>query len=295
MKNRVLVLMATFNGEKFIEEQILSVINQSDCNISILVSDDGSKDNTLSIICKLREKYNLDLKILSNKINTDSFNGNFINLFLNANVSKYDFIALSDQDDIFVRYKFKSSIALLNKGNFAAISSAVETFGKSNRVLIQSNKISKFDYLFEGAGQGCTFVIRAKDFLLFKKFCIENLEYIKNFYYHDWLIYLFFRANEKKWFFYDKPLTKYRIHSKNNTGDKLSILGILKRLLKIFNGWYLKQIIHAITIHNLSKPKVNHIKINFLNLFFIIVFHGRRKYSDRSASLLSLFSYPFIK
>jgi glycosyltransferase involved in cell wall biosynthesis len=56
MKNKILVLLASFNGEKFIEEQILSIKNQTSSNISILVSDDGSNDNTLSILSNLTEK-----------------------------------------------------------------------------------------------------------------------------------------------------------------------------------------------------------------------------------------------
>jgi rhamnosyltransferase len=293
MKNKILVLLASFNGEKFIEEQILSIKNQSSSNISILVSDDGSNDNTLSILSNLREKYNLDLKILSNKIKTGSFNGNFLNLFINADTQNYDFIALSDQDDIFLKNKFKESINITQCSDCVGVSSAVNTFGLSNKLLRQSGKISKFDFLFEGAGQGCTFVIKSKDFYLFKKFCLKNLELITKFYYHDWLIYLFFRTTGKKWFFYHKPLTKYRIHSENNTGEKYSIGGVLKRFLKILNGWYLGQIIYAIKIHN-KLQKSNQIKISFFNLFILIVFHGRRKLSDRFLSIFCLLSYPFI-
>jgi rhamnosyltransferase len=287
--------MATFNGEKFIEKQILSIKNQFSSNISILVSDDGSNDNTLFILKKLKEKHKLDLKILSNKIKTESFNGNFINLFLNANVSNFDYIALSDQDDIFLQNKFKTSIDILNSGNFSAISTTVKTFGSSNKFLRQSSKISKYDFLFEGGGQGCSFVMKSKDFLLFKKFCLVNLEFLKSFYYHDWLIYLFFRSTGMSWCFYDNALTKYRIHSTNNTGEKYSFGGVLKRFLKILNGWYLNQIIHAIKIHNRISPKSNQIKISFFNLFILIVFHGRRKLSDRFVSLFCLFCYPFKK
>jgi len=295
MKNKVLILLASYNGAKYISEQILSLKDQIGCEVHILISDDGSTDDTLSIISKLRKKYNLNIKVLRNTLKTGSFNGNFINLFINANCKNYEYIALSDQDDIFLKNKLKKSINILQYRNCAGISSPVITFGLSNKKLIQSSKISKFDFLFEGAGQGCTFVLKSQDFLLFQKFCIEHLELIKDFYYHDWLIYLFFRISGKKWFFYHKHLTKYRIHSKNNTGEKYNIFGILKRFLKILNGWYLTQIIYSIKIHNKIQPKTNHLKITFFNLFILIVFHGRRKLSDRFLSLFCLFSYPFIR
>ena len=51
MKN-VLVVMSTYNGEKFIKEQLDSIINQTYKNIEIIVRDDGSKDNTVNIITK---------------------------------------------------------------------------------------------------------------------------------------------------------------------------------------------------------------------------------------------------
>lgn len=294
MKNKVLVLLASYNGAKYISEQILSLKNQIGCEVHILISDDGSTDDTFSIINTLRKKYNLNIKVLKNTIKTGSFNGNFINLFIKANCINYDYIALSDQDDIFLKNKLKISADILQNGNHAGISSPVKTFGLSNKQLIQSSKISKFDFLFEGAGQGCTYVIKSREFLLFQKFCQDNLELIKNFYYHDWLIYLFFRSHKKNWSFYHKYLTKYRIHFENNTGDKYSLLGVFKRLLKVLSGWYLTQIIYAINIHNKIQPESNQVKISFFNLFILIVFHGRRKLLDRFVSLFCLLSYPFI-
>ena len=53
MKNNdVLVLLSTYNGEKYLEELLNSVLNQENCNCSILVRDDGSTDNTVDILKK---------------------------------------------------------------------------------------------------------------------------------------------------------------------------------------------------------------------------------------------------
>lgn len=294
-KPKVLVLLATLNGERFIKQQILSIHKQSNCDISILLSDHGSIDKTLEIVKGLKKIYKLKLKILINKKTNKGFSANYIYLFMNANIESYDYVALSDQDDIFMKNKFDESINLLNKKKCVGVSTSVKCFGLSKKVLRQSDKITNFDFLFEGAGQGCTFIIKANDFLAFKNFCKKNIGLIKNFYYHDWLIYLFFRAHKANWFFYSKPLTQYRIHTLNNTGEKYSIAGFLKRFLKILNGWYLKQIVYAIKIYNRTQSKSNQIKISFLNMFILIVFHGRRKFSDRFFSVFVLLSYLFVR
>lgn len=53
---KVAVLLATYNGEKFLEEQINSLINQTYTNFDIIIRDDGSRDQTLKIIEKYEKK-----------------------------------------------------------------------------------------------------------------------------------------------------------------------------------------------------------------------------------------------
>ena len=58
MKNKVAVLLSTYNGEKYLEEQLNSLIKQKDVDITIIIRDDGSNDNTIKIIKKYTKKYN---------------------------------------------------------------------------------------------------------------------------------------------------------------------------------------------------------------------------------------------
>ena len=55
---KVQVLLSTYNGEKYLEEQIKSILKQEDVEISILIRDDGSKDRTIEILKELSENYN---------------------------------------------------------------------------------------------------------------------------------------------------------------------------------------------------------------------------------------------
>lgn len=52
--NEVIVLLSTYNGEKFLEDQIKSILNQSYINVKLLIRDDGSTDKTVQIL----KKYN---------------------------------------------------------------------------------------------------------------------------------------------------------------------------------------------------------------------------------------------
>ena len=56
-KPTVAILMATYNGEKYLSEQIDSILNQRQVNVHLYVSDDGSTDNTLNIIQDYKNKY----------------------------------------------------------------------------------------------------------------------------------------------------------------------------------------------------------------------------------------------
>lgn len=56
-RNQVAVVMSTYNGEKYIREQINSILTQEDVDIHLFIRDDGSKDSTLSIIKEFDMKY----------------------------------------------------------------------------------------------------------------------------------------------------------------------------------------------------------------------------------------------
>ena len=56
MKNKVAVLLSTYNGEKYLAEQLKSILNQQDVTVNLYVRDDGSTDNTLEILYEFAAK-----------------------------------------------------------------------------------------------------------------------------------------------------------------------------------------------------------------------------------------------
>lgn len=120
---KVCVLMSTYNGERYIKEQIDSILNQKNVDIKLLIRDDGSKDSTVSIIKEYQEKTNNQVELYPSEKNI-GFAESFWELLLNA--PKADYYAFSDQDDywledkiaIAVNYLVNKTIPCLYASNF---------------------------------------------------------------------------------------------------------------------------------------------------------------------------------
>lgn len=91
------VLMATYNGEKYIQEQLESLLRQTFQNFKIYIQDDCSQDKTLQIIQDYNIKYPDKIFYSTNEKNTGSPKHNFFNMLL---CHKDDYVMLCDQDDV---------------------------------------------------------------------------------------------------------------------------------------------------------------------------------------------------
>lgn len=110
------VCMATYNGERFIKEQIDSILPQLSAEDELIISDDGSTDRTLEIIASYEDRR---IKVLHHNKTGNKYyptlkvcysTSNFENALKSA---KGDYIFLSDQDDIWENSKIKHSLELL--------------------------------------------------------------------------------------------------------------------------------------------------------------------------------------
>lgn len=298
---RVLVLMATYNGAKWISEQITSILNQISVEIEIIIRDDFSTDNTVSII-ESEFSDNKKIKLIKGECSSGSSGANFYHLYSVANVDNFDFIALADQDDIWLPNKLNLAIKSMNINSAAGYSSSVEAFWPdgTTKIISQNKNIRLSDYLFEGAGQGCTFLVRSVFFIKVQQFIYENKSLISQFHYHDWLLYILARAWKFQWFFDDRALVRYRQHAGNEIGARGSKKAILRRLEKIKDGWYAKQISIAskvfLSIESVGDKKEKKIAYSFMSginaskfkkLYFVF-FYGRRRFVDRLILVFSV-------
>lgn len=225
MEEKVDVLLATYNGEKYLKEQIDSILNQTYQNINLIISDDNSNDSTRKI---LEEYKKIDNRI---KIYLQDKNLGYIKNFefLIKQVESNMFM-LSDQDDVWLPEKIEKSAELMKRenadlvfGDLEIVDQNLKTINPSfNEYMLLKRKINKciknykVNYLYNCV-TGCTTLIKSK--WIEKILPIpSNSKYVP----HDYWIGIMI-ALEGKLAYVEKPYIKYRQHGNNQIGtDKIS-------------------------------------------------------------------------
>ncbi len=111
IRPRVLVMMATYNGECYLAEQIDSILAQEDVAVSLLISDDGSSDKTCAICEGYAQRF-ANVKFRVNPHNK-GLSKNFMDMLYESDVDLYDYLAFSDQDDFWESCKLARAIEKL--------------------------------------------------------------------------------------------------------------------------------------------------------------------------------------
>ncbi|HCU44893.1 MAG TPA: glycosyl transferase family 2 [Sphingobacterium sp.] len=240
MKVIVKVLLGTYNGERYICEQIHSIKEQEKVEVDLLISDDGSKDSTKTVI---KREYP-QIPVFVNNPGTGSAANNFLNMVKNLDFDeKFEYVALSDQDDIWLPNKINAAIEIILKDSCDLYCSNLTKWDTSNAsysLLKKDYSQKKFDYLFEGGSAGCTYVFKRSFAKSLQKFInqldLSNWRELS----HDWIIYFFARSNKFKVVIDKNSYIYYRLHSSNVHGhlNKLSWNTIREKSLKVLNGYY---------------------------------------------------------
>ncbi len=215
------VAMTTFNGEKYIEKQIESIIHQSLPVDEIIVCDDGSTDHTVELL----KKY--DVTLIQNFQNL-GYKLNFKQAMEKCNG---DYIFLCDQDDIWEKDKVKDMMHIMesHKNIHVLASSFTYIDGQDQMILTTLNKgysnnnlynkeVEKNDlvsvltdeFIYGNYFQGCALVMdkQTRDFVV---------HHFDDRLPHDWIISLY-ASIDGGMYFYNKSEFKYRIHNDNSIG-----------------------------------------------------------------------------
>jgi glycosyltransferase involved in cell wall biosynthesis len=218
------VCIATYNGEKYIKDQLDSILIQLDENDEIIISDDGSSDNTINLI----ESYS-DFRI---KLFKNSFKNLILNFEFALMQTKGDYIFLSDQDDIWLPNKVEVCKKYLNScevvvSNCKVVNEDLKIINDSFFKLNNSKK-GLVSNLVKNSYLGCCLSFR-------KEVLLKALPFPKSIPMHDiWLGFvaeIFFNTK-----FINEPLILYRRHGKNEspTGEN-SPYKLYKQLSFRFN------------------------------------------------------------
>jgi rhamnosyltransferase len=163
---------------------------------------------------------------------------------------------------------------------------AFDGFNANSWIVNKSHEQVKYDYIFQGASAGCTYVLNSEAFkIICDSISSANFDQLKKIS-HDWLIYAIVRSSKMKWINDKSAYIFYRQHSSNNYGDKRGISLILNRYRLLKMGWYKSQI-NFISNHITQNEDVREVKMKILEADIInrlsnlnLLLKSRRKISE---------------
>lgn len=245
-KPQVAVLMATYNGESYLKEQINSILEQSFSDFMLIIRDDGSTDTTIEIINSFAEK---DSRIMLLE-NTDSKHGAYHNfwclLYYARTELSCDYYFLSDQDDVWETDKIELSIAKMREcGNDKPILlySDMAVIDENNNYIYTSydkimnikSAIPQATFFTRDIFWGCTMAFNME---LLKRIPLVSLDDNRiAIISHDTYLAEYAALNGKV-VYLGKVTIKHRKHSKNVTGDSTLKYSSRTVLNKIFGSTF---------------------------------------------------------
>lgn len=257
---RVTVLLATFNGLRWLPEQLASILNQNGVDLRVVALDDESTDGTREWLV---EQAALDsrLMVLPSQGSSGSSAANFYRLIdWAAGLDKLDqrdaldqrnspdqrnkldqrdeLFAFADQDDVWRPGKLARHAHLLSEERLAGVSSSVTSFTASGeRTLVRKDYPQRrLDYVFESPGPGSTFLITS-DLLKLVADRLAVSEWARQVDFHDSLIYAIARGSGGRWLIDGEPSVDYRQHDDNVMGSNVGLRSAFARFTLIREHW----------------------------------------------------------
>ena len=260
----VTVFMSTYNGEKYLREQIDSILNQKNVQVELIIRDDGSLDNTKNIIDEYSKKDERIKCIFGENL---GYGKSFLSLFEYKEYES-DYFAFSDQDDIWLPNKLNAAINMLERcestvpaiyfSNMINVDSDLNTLGFKDFGKI---RISLGSVYVRQRVAGCTMVFNKK---LLNMAQLVSFKCYSHHISHEW-IYLLCLALNGNVVHDSESYILYRRHNSATTsigqGFRKRIKSEFKQMNKTKNDkYYLSQLLeknysHYITERNLKSIK----------------------------------------
>lgn len=220
----VSVVMATFNGERFIREAIESVVNQTFESFEFIIVDDGSTDNTATLVKGIEDTRIKYIKKDYNSGISDSLN-------LGISKAKGKYIARMDDDDVCMPNRFEEQVAILEHNDNIVLCGTSAMLNNPSRIKVghKNHEAIKIEMLFRNPIIHPTVMMR-KEALLKHMY---NIKKVPSEDYDLWSRLLC----EGEFFNIEKPLLFYRYHNTSETStrrkEQLQLnIGIAKFIFK---------------------------------------------------------------
>jgi len=236
----VTVFLCTKDGERFLNKQLESFLNQTHKNISIVASDDGSVDKTVSILEGFKNQQSsipLEIKVGPK----EGVAKNFLNQIWES-VNNSEFYAFSDQDDIWEKDKLERAIKYLNRveQNVPALyCSRTRLIDKDDRAIgyshLYTEQPSFANAIVQNIGGGNTMVMNKGAFAL-----IQQTPNDINIVLHDWWAYMLITGVGGYVFYDEEHSVNYRQHERNQVGANQSFAARMYRIWLLITGEFRK-------------------------------------------------------
>ncbi|MVV48164.1 glycosyltransferase [Pseudomonas sp. PB120] len=240
---KVAVLLAAYNGMRWIEEQLASILGQSAVDVIVHISIDPSTDGT-EAWCAAYAATHPGVLVLPAAGSFGGASRNFFRLIRDVNFEGYDFVAFADQDDIWHADKLQRATQAIQARQVDAYSSNVTAFwpdGKTH-LLDKAQPQVEWDFLFEAAGPGCTYVLSKSLADSLKASMLDNWQLLQGVSLHDWYCYAYARSNGFRWYIDPEPSMDYRQHERNQVGANKGLSPLIARYKTIHDGWWFNQV-----------------------------------------------------
>ena len=239
IEKKVIIFLASFNGEKFIKDQLYSIKKQTFKNWQLIISDDGSNDRTLEIIKNFQKSMPSQKVIL-----VEGPKLGYANNFLSMVTNKYfvaDYYAFSDQDDWWLEEKLEIGIkAIENENKFKSILYCGRTIyvDENLKEIEMSPKFIKNpsfkNAIIQNIAGGNTMIFNnpIKN-IIEKKGFIDHES-------HDWFLYQITTAIGGKTIYDTIPQILYRQHNNTIIGGNNSVFDKFLRIKNMLEGSHKK-------------------------------------------------------
>lgn len=207
---KIIILMATYNGVKFIDQQLTSLIAQADVQIEIYVNDDGSTDGTIERLEYWKEAGWIKKLTHSKRIGATKA---FLKLLIESHCEGP--VAFCDQDDVWAKDKLVTQLNFLEKDRpMLVFSKRGFIDSEGNTIDIEADLTlhpSFLNALVENVVPGNSMLLNEKAVALIQKYECPQIEY-----YDSWIYLLVSAHGECRYI--PRELVKYRIHENNSVG-----------------------------------------------------------------------------
>lgn len=240
----VAVVMSTYNGEKYLREQLDSILSQVNVSVALYVRDDGSVDQTKQILSEYAENYD--------NVHVDfAENVGVGNSFMNALYTTpdiFDYYAFADQDDMWLENKLYEAVKLLQESGkwlYASNQENVDKDGNSLGIRFKKDDIHIKPAHILGFNMlaGCTIVFSNEFYkLLNEKANRPSTELLKLRIHDVWVVMV--ASLFDKIVYDDRSFIKYRQHGNNTSGG-----------VTASRRWKMKHIVKRITHKDQSRRR----------------------------------------